>query len=63
MRATGKVGFVTPGGDGVCDELSVVPGTGQVVVTGKVQFKYNWGKVETTVSGDRLTFRLGSAPG
>jgi hypothetical protein len=63
MHAAGKVAFVTPGGEGLCDELTVVPGTGQVIVSGKVSFKYNWGKVETTVSGDRMTFRLGSAPG
>lgn len=63
LRALGKVTFVTPGGEGTCDELSVVPGTGQVVVTGHVAFKYNWGKVETEVTGDKMTFRLGTAPG
>ena len=63
MRATGKVRFVTPGGEGTCDELSVVPGTGQVTVTGHVAFTYSWGKVETTVTGDKMTFRLGDAPG
>lgn len=62
LRAAGRVAFVTPGGEGLCDELTVVPGTGQVLVTGKVSFKYNWGKVETTVSGDRMVFRLGTAP-
>jgi hypothetical protein len=34
-----------------------------VVVAGRVSFKYNWGKVETTVSGEKMTFRLGSTPG
>lgn len=63
MRATGKVLFVTPGGEGLCEELTVTPGTGQVAVTGKVAFTYNWGKTETTVSGDKMTFRLGAAPG
>ncbi|OWK40491.1 hypothetical protein [Fimbriiglobus ruber] len=63
LKATGKVTFMTPGGEGICDELTVAPGTGQVCVSGKVNFKYNWGKVETTVSGDKMTFRLGSAPG
>ncbi|HET6575850.1 MAG TPA: hypothetical protein VFG68_19770 [Fimbriiglobus sp.] len=62
LRATGRVTFVTPGGDGTCDELTVIPGTGQVVVAGRVSFKYNWGKVETTVSGEKMTFRLGSTP-
>ncbi|MFO0851989.1 MAG: hypothetical protein U0871_25990 [Gemmataceae bacterium] len=61
LKATGKVAFVTPGGDGTCDELTVVPGTGQVTVSGKVSFKYNWGKLETTVTGERMTFRLGAA--
>jgi len=60
MRASGKVTFVTPGGEGTCDELAVLPGTGQVVVTGKVSFTYNWGKVETTVTGEKMNFRLGS---
>ena len=60
MRASGKVTFVTPGGEGTCDELAVLPGTGQVIVTGKVSFTYNWGKVETTVTGEKMTFRLGS---
>jgi hypothetical protein len=63
LRATGRVTFVTPGGEGICEELTVIPGTGQVVVAGRVSFKYNWGKVETTVSGEKMTFRLGSTPG
>lgn len=60
MKAAGKVVFVTPGGEGTCDELVVVPGTGQVIVSGKVSFTYNWGKLETTVSGEKMTFRLGA---
>ena len=63
LKATGKVAFVTPGGEGECEELSVVPGTGQVIVSGKVTVKHTWGKAETTFSCDRMTFRLGSAPG
>jgi hypothetical protein len=63
LKATGTVTFVTPGGEGMCSELCVVPGTGQVIVAGQVAFKYSWGKAETTVSGDRMTFRLGAAPG
>jgi hypothetical protein len=56
----GKVIFVTPGGEGNCDELSVVPGTGELVVSGNVKFRYHWGKVETEVVGERMTFRLGA---
>ena len=60
MRASGKVTFTTPGGEGTCEELTVLPGTGQVNVAGKVAFTHNWGKLETTVSGEKMTFRLGS---
>ena len=63
MRAIGRCAFVTPGGDGFCDELSVVPGTGLVMVSGNVRFRYQWGRAETEVSGDKMTFRLGNTPG
>jgi hypothetical protein len=63
LRASGRCAFVTPGGDGFCDELCVVPGTGVVTVSGNVRFRYQWGRAETEVSGDKLTFRLGSTPG
>jgi len=63
LKASGRVRFQSPGGDGYCDELVIVPGSCEVIATGKVQFKYNWGKVETAVTSERMTFRLGAAPG
>lgn len=62
LKASGRVKFQSPGGDGFCDELTISPGTCEVVATGKVQFKYNWGKVETAVTSERMTFRLGAMP-
>ena len=59
LTATGGVTFRTLGGFGTCDELRVVPGTGEVVVTGKVAVTSNWGKSETTATADKMTFRLG----
>ncbi len=63
LKASGRVKFHSPGGDGYCDELVIVPGSCEVIATGKVQFKYNWGKVETAVTSERMTFRLGATPG
>lgn len=63
LKASGRVRFQSPGGDGFCDELQIIPGTCEVIATGKVQFKYNWGKVETAVTSERMTFRLGATPG
>lgn len=59
LTAVGGVTFRTLGGFGTCDELQVVPGTGEVVVTGKVSVTSNWGKSETTATADKMTFRLG----
>ncbi len=58
MKAAGKVAFVTPGGDGTCDELAILPGSGQVVAVGNVAFRHTWGRSETTVTAERMTFRL-----
>jgi hypothetical protein len=60
LKASGGVSFRTLGGNGTCDELRVIPGTGEVVVTGRVAVTSNWGKAETTASADKVTFRLGS---
>ncbi len=60
LKACGQVKFVTPGGDGSCDELQVVPGTGEVIAVGHVKFTYNWGKVETSASAEKMNFRLGT---
>jgi len=62
LRASGKVKFITPGGEGVCDELILTPGKGQLTVQGKVSFKHTWGKSETIVSGSSMMFRLGQLP-
>lgn len=60
LRASGGVSFRTLGGNGTCDELRVVPGTGEVVVSGRVAVTSNWGKAETTATADKMTFRLGA---
>ena len=59
LAAVDGVTFRTLGGYGTCDELHVMPGTGEVVVSGKVTVTSNWGKSETTATADKMTFRLG----
>jgi hypothetical protein len=62
LKASGGVTFRTLGGNGTCDELRVVPGTGEVQLSGKVVVTSNWGKAETTATAEKMTFRLGSEP-
>jgi hypothetical protein len=59
LKASGGVSFRTLGGNGTCDELQVIPGSGEVVVSGKVAVTSNWGKAETTATAEKMTFRLG----
>lgn len=59
LKASGSVSFRTLGANGTCDELRVIPGTGEVVVIGRVAVTSNWGKAETTATADRMTFKLG----
>lgn len=63
LKASGAVSFRTLGGIGRCDQLQVVPGTGEVVVSGNVAVTSNWGKAETTASAEKMTFRLGGTVG
>ncbi len=60
LKASGNVSFRTLGGNGTCDELRVVPGSGEVVVVGKVSVTSNWGKAETIATAEKMTFRLGT---
>jgi hypothetical protein len=59
LKANGGVVFRTLGTNGTCEELRIQPGTGDVVVSGRVAVTSNWGKSETTASSEKMTFKLG----
>lgn len=63
IKAMGKVRFVGFGSEGVCDELSVLAGTGDVTLGGnvKVQVKDKFGRTETELTGDKMNYRLDAA--
>ena len=58
IRATGNIRYITPGGQGSCDDLTVSPKDGEVQVKGNVRFRYSWGQVRTTLTAETMTFRL-----
>lgn len=60
VRATGNVRFVGFGAEGTCEELSFRAGTGEVTLTGsvRIRMKDKLGRLESEVSGDRMTYRL-----
>ena len=58
IRASGNIRYITPGGQGSCNDLTVSPKDGEVEVKGDVRFRYNWGQVRTTLTAETMTFRL-----
>ncbi|MBL8866753.1 MAG: hypothetical protein JNK93_14435 [Planctomycetia bacterium] len=62
IKASGKVRFTAPGCEGTCDTLAVLPGTGEVELTGSVRVTCKHGKAETEIQATTMKFKLGSAP-
>lgn len=63
IKASGKVRFTAPGCEGTCDSLAVLPGSGEVELTGSVRVLCKHGKAETEIQAATMKFKLGSAPG
>jgi len=62
LKATGGVRFSAPGCEGTCDQLTVLPGTGEVELAGNVKVRCNNDKTETVIVADHMRFKLGTAP-
>jgi hypothetical protein len=62
LKAGGKVRFSAPGCEGTCDNLTVLPSTGEVELAGNVKVHCRMGKGETEINAATMKFKLGSAP-
>ncbi|QEL19687.1 hypothetical protein [Limnoglobus roseus] len=62
LKAGGKVRFSAPGCEGTCDNLTVLPSTGEVELVGNVKVHCRMGKGETEINATTMKFKLGSAP-
>ena len=62
LKATGGVRFTAPGCEGTCDQLTVLPGTGEVELAGTVNVRCKNGKAETVIVADHMRFKLGADP-
>jgi len=59
MTATGKVRFVGPGVEGTCDQLTVLSGTGEVLLKGNVCMKTRHGKSWSEMTADKMMYQIG----
>jgi hypothetical protein len=64
VRAFGKVRFAGFGAEGVCEELSFLAGTGEVMMAGAVSIKVKdkLGRVESEFSTESAKYKLDPCP-
>ncbi|MCE9533751.1 MAG: hypothetical protein K8T89_21875 [Planctomycetes bacterium] len=60
VTASGQVRFVGPGIEGTCDQLSVLSGTGEVLLKGNVHMKTKKGKTWSEMTADKMIYQIGA---
>ena len=61
VTAAGKVKFSAPGIEGTCDELSILSGTGEVMLKGSVHLKTKLkAKAWSEMTADKMIYQIGS---
>ncbi len=60
IKASGKVRFVAPGCEGTCENLAVLPASGEVELNGSVRVQCQYGQTETLIQSNTMKFKLGS---
>jgi hypothetical protein len=67
VSAMGKVRFVAPGIEGTCEHLTIMSGTGELLLEGDIRLKTKHGKAWNEISADRMVYQIGTggltAPG
>jgi len=60
VSAIGKVKFTGPGVEGSCDQLSILSGTGEVLLQGNIHLKTKSGKTWSEISADKVIYQIGA---
>jgi hypothetical protein len=67
VTAMGRVRFTAPGIEGTCDHLTILSGTGEVLLKGNIHLKTKHGKAWSEISADKMVYQIGTngltAPG
>jgi hypothetical protein len=67
VTAMGRVRFTAPGVEGTCDHLSILSGTGEVLLKGNIHLKAKRGKAWSEMTAEKMVYQIGtgglSAPG
>ncbi|HJZ94818.1 MAG TPA: hypothetical protein VKE40_28385 [Gemmataceae bacterium] len=60
VTATGHVRFTAPGIEGTCDHLSILSGTGEVLLKGNIRLKSKYGKGWSEMTAEKMVYQIGT---
>ena len=61
VTAINKVRFTGPGLEGTCDQLTVLSGTGEVLLKGNVHVKTKRGKTWSEMTTEKMIYQIGAS--
>jgi len=61
VTATGHVRFTAPSIEGTCDHLTILSGTGEVLMEGNIRLKTKRGKAWSEMTAEKLVYQIGAS--
>src|SRR5262249_29439766 len=61
LAATGHVRFTAPSIEGSCDHLTILSGTGEVLMEGNIRLKTKRGKAWSEMTAEKLVYQIGTS--
>lgn len=61
VSAIGHVKFTAPGIEGSCDHLTILSGTGEVLMKGNIRLKTKRGKSWSEMTAEKMVYQIGAA--
>jgi hypothetical protein len=61
VTAMGRVRFIAPGIEGTCDHLTILSGTGEVLLKGNIHLKSKRGKGWSEMTAEKMVYQIGTA--
>ncbi len=61
VTAIGRVRFVAHGIEGTCDHLTILSGTGEVLMKGNIRLKSKHGKSWSEMTAEKMVYQIGSS--
>lgn len=61
VSASGRVKFTAPGIEGTCDQLTILSGTGEVLMKGNIHLKTKRGKSWSEMTAEKMVYQIGNA--